>query len=455
MKSRRTFCLGRGSRRAALALGAALLSWAGLASTAGAATFADNSGSDVSDAMPGDGVCSTMAGVCTLRAAVEEANALSGADVITVPSGMVHISQGEIAVASNVTVNGAGSSKSIVDAGYSSRIFNVTGAVLNISGLRLQRGMVVDDCGGALYVDSTSTLVVSDSVITHSRCKAESVSVQGAGLCNDGQTTLTNVRVRGNRLFGGYYNDGDGGGIENNGDLSLNHTEISQNRITASGGGWEQGAGLSNYGTLNINHVVVAGNRIRAGVGPAGDSSVDGAGIYNEGTITGGDLTLEGNVGLAKGSTYAQGGGLSCFASLSSVTLSGVTATGNRIIAKGDGWGNGAGIHLLGGTAVLDHVTAVGNQAMSRGFAYGGGIDVEDGTLTVTSGFISRNIAKGLARSTAPFGGGVSIESALEVTLTDVVVSYNKAVGDGAADGGISIGGLLTLNNVVQANNTP
>ena len=47
------------------------------------AAFVVNSRADTSDANPGDGVCADGAGACTLRAAIEEANARAGADTIT------------------------------------------------------------------------------------------------------------------------------------------------------------------------------------------------------------------------------------------------------------------------------------------------------------------------------------------------------------------------------------
>src|SRR5207248_2210637 len=46
------------------------------------ALVVDSSG-DGADALPGDGVCATAANVCTLRAAVQEANALAGSRTIT------------------------------------------------------------------------------------------------------------------------------------------------------------------------------------------------------------------------------------------------------------------------------------------------------------------------------------------------------------------------------------
>ena len=51
------------------------------------ATFIVNSTVDAVDANPGDGVCETaVTAQCSLRAAVMEANALTGQDTITLPS---------------------------------------------------------------------------------------------------------------------------------------------------------------------------------------------------------------------------------------------------------------------------------------------------------------------------------------------------------------------------------
>lgn len=53
-----------------------------LALPAEAATFVVDSTGDTADASAGNGVCATAGAVCTLRAAIQEANALAGADVI-------------------------------------------------------------------------------------------------------------------------------------------------------------------------------------------------------------------------------------------------------------------------------------------------------------------------------------------------------------------------------------
>ncbi len=61
---------------------------------AAAATFTVNSTLDARDARAGDGLCATSSGVCSLRAAIEEANALAGADNVVLPGGVNLITLG-------------------------------------------------------------------------------------------------------------------------------------------------------------------------------------------------------------------------------------------------------------------------------------------------------------------------------------------------------------------------
>ena len=51
------------------------ISASGVTPAHAAATFTVNSATDAVDATPGDGVCATAGSVCTLRAAIQEANA--------------------------------------------------------------------------------------------------------------------------------------------------------------------------------------------------------------------------------------------------------------------------------------------------------------------------------------------------------------------------------------------
>ena len=51
------------------------------------ATITVTSTVDQPDAVPGDGICATGGGACTLRAAIQEANRLPGAQNVALPAG--------------------------------------------------------------------------------------------------------------------------------------------------------------------------------------------------------------------------------------------------------------------------------------------------------------------------------------------------------------------------------
>src|SRR5262249_60812352 len=73
---------------------ASLVALAALATAApaAAATFTVNSAADTGDANTGDGVCNDGTGACTLRAAIDQANASGGPDVISLPAGTYQLS---------------------------------------------------------------------------------------------------------------------------------------------------------------------------------------------------------------------------------------------------------------------------------------------------------------------------------------------------------------------------
>ena len=93
-----------------------------------AKTFTVNSTTDAVAANPASGICETAPGngVCTLRAAIQVANALPGPDTIIVPAGTYALTipgQGEDAAAAgdlditdNLTITGAGAATTIIQA---------------------------------------------------------------------------------------------------------------------------------------------------------------------------------------------------------------------------------------------------------------------------------------------------------------------------------------------------
>lgn len=145
-----------------------------------AATFTVNSNGDGHDAAPGNGICETVPGnsVCTLRAAIEEANALGGASTITVPAMTITLTLStaldtEPHITANITINGAGSSVTNVQASAtagtaSTRVLTVaSGGNATLSGVRVRYGMVTPmvDCvpvnGGGILNNGTTIMAAS------------------------------------------------------------------------------------------------------------------------------------------------------------------------------------------------------------------------------------------------------------------------------------------------------
>src|SRR5688572_13157385 len=114
-------------RIAVAAVAVALATCVGLqAAAASSATFVVTTTADALDVRVGDGLCAAGSGLCSLRAAVQEANALPGADVIEIPAGTYaieirplnqnDIATGDIDITDSVAIRGAGAPSTIVDA---------------------------------------------------------------------------------------------------------------------------------------------------------------------------------------------------------------------------------------------------------------------------------------------------------------------------------------------------
>ena len=134
------------SRAVLAALLITLTLWLGHVQPAQAASFTVNSTLDAPDASGGDGVCATVTGACTLRAAIQEANTSTTADTIDVAPGIYTLSlrgvredlaaTGDLDVTAPVTINGSASGATIIDGNHADRIFDVQpGAAVTIARL--------------------------------------------------------------------------------------------------------------------------------------------------------------------------------------------------------------------------------------------------------------------------------------------------------------------------------
>lgn len=223
-------------------------------------TFNVDSTTDEPDASPGDGFCySTPSGKCTLRAAIQEANALVGVNTIVLPVGGYVLAiagrgenlaaAGDLDITSSLVVSGTDRGGVILDGNGLDRLFDIySPATVTISEVTIQHGdagagMGPAYSGGGIALSSGSSLTL-DGVILRNNTAGDS----GGGLYNNaGAATLNDVVVENNTAS--YV-----GGIRSTGALTLNNCTVSGNQAANYGGGIQ-----SSY-VLALNASTVSGN---------------------------------------------------------------------------------------------------------------------------------------------------------------------------------------------------
>ncbi|MCX6031797.1 MAG: CSLREA domain-containing protein, partial [Chloroflexi bacterium] len=377
-----------------LLLGAALLAGLmfGLAPlrVAHAATFTVNTTADTTDANPGDGVCADSGGACSLRAAIREANSLTGADTITLPAGTYTLTRagasenlnatGDLDIRSAITLNGAGASSTIIDANQLDRVFDIeaSGATVVLDGITITNGKTpnadIAHCeGGGIYVKET-TLTLRNSVVTgnttgyHTGANWINMGCFGGGIYRGGSGTVTieNSTIRNNNAGTGHGGGGGGGGgvYNDSGNTIIRDSTLSSN---ASGDGVSSGDGDGGGIFLYGGSMTIQNSTLNGNTAVTGASGGNGGGIYaSDSTVTIQNSTLSGNTAATD-----QGGGGLLVTSSATAYLIHSTVTGNA-----GGWGGGIDNQ---GTTTLKNSIIVGNDgnAATRDDCY-----IPSGTLT-------------------------------------------------------------------------
>ncbi|QYO65790.1 choice-of-anchor Q domain-containing protein [Leptolyngbya sp. 7M] len=248
--------------------------------------------SDESDESPGDGSCATESGGCSLRAAIEEANALPGEQEITfgiagllagVPQTIVLGS--EIAITDDTKILGPGADQLSIDGGPgSNRIFSISGAAADISGLTLTggggQGVLASGRGGAVYAIDADVSLVGIGLGSNSAINSGiAVAFEGSG-----SHRIERSLIASNSGFGC-------GAIAKFGtsDLVIENTTISGNSIGAG----NAGAAMCTF-TAGITAVRNSTITANAGVSFTG-------GVYHSGgTLAVGSTIISGNSASAR-----------------------------------------------------------------------------------------------------------------------------------------------------------
>ncbi|HSS20326.1 MAG TPA: Calx-beta domain-containing protein [Pyrinomonadaceae bacterium] len=215
-------------------------------------SFTVNSFADAGDANLGDAVCATNTAVCTLRAAIQEANFSPGAcgtiDInFSIPSSMITVIS-ELQLNHNLRINGPTTASIQVTgtAAAPTRIFNVMpGRTVTLSNFTVAGGRAgagagllaqgpassttligmlfagntaidpagVAGGGGAATINGGTLNVINSTFSANTGTNGGGLLILGGGPLNLINSTVTSNNADGNTGSGGCSVDGDGGGI--------------------------------------------------------------------------------------------------------------------------------------------------------------------------------------------------------------------------------------------------
>ena len=223
---------------------------------------------------PGDVKNPTPYG-CSLRAAIEEANASIGIQTVLVPDGLYELDLpfaaggGPLVVTESVRIQGSGMHTTVVDALSSHRVIAIEGGAVRMRHMTLQGG--AESVGGAMFVTNDADADLGDMMIRDSEGH-----VVGGGVVIDANASATIVRseIRDNA-------SAFGGGLTNYGEVTIRQSTIADNLGNRVGG-------LLNdeNGQMRLYDVTVSGNEAKpTSSGATGGIRTHGFAVLNNTTV--------------------------------------------------------------------------------------------------------------------------------------------------------------------------
>jgi hypothetical protein len=289
------------------------------AGSASAANYSVNDLGDAGDAGFADPTCdTTVAGppvVCTLRAALDEANNSGADDVITISvPGAIILTNGVLLVGGSTEIDG-NAGGTTVDGGNADRVFSTGGPTVTLKDLTVTHGASGSD-GAGIFSNSTQMTLVRVAVTANHTTSANGAGIaagSGAALELDDSTVSSNTINSSNGL---------GGGIRAAGPLTLIRSTVSGNSSTLDGGG--RGGGIdmnitSGTAALTITNSTISGNH-------SGD--LGGGGIFATNSAT--PVTIN-SATIAGNTSTGSSGGVAIFSS-TAVTSNNSIYAGNTDI---------------------------------------------------------------------------------------------------------------------------
>jgi hypothetical protein len=278
--------------------------------------FVISSLGDAPDANTADGACQTAGGDCTLRAAIQQADADppgNGDEIDFGVPGTVTLGSALPDLGNSMFITGT-TSRNTVRRGDGTgiyRIFNLTNnATVDIDNVNVTNGYVtdpLDNCGGGIQVSQGATLHFTGGSVT-----GNTTTGGGGGICTAGTTTITGSTVGLN-----FASAGIGGGI-----YTLHDTTVTDSTISSNEAG--DGGGIMNvFGTLTLVRDTVRSNVSFGSSSVAFVGHHGGGGVYSVyGVVSIANSTIASNSASA-----ALGGGI--LEALAAMTVVNSTIAGN------------------------------------------------------------------------------------------------------------------------------
>ncbi|MDX1251739.1 MAG: DUF11 domain-containing protein [Gammaproteobacteria bacterium] len=406
------------------------------------------------DLNPGDGQCVAASGnFCTLRAAIQEANALITTKGVTdivinfsAPNTYTFTRSGIDDNAANgdldilgtcpgadlnvpcLTITGFGKGATVIDAAGIDRVFHFVGKnTVKITGVTIRGGYVKDNGNGGGIRNSSGWVTLDNCEVINNTVESTTSSRYSGGGIYSARNTRMEIRnslIANNRLINlsqlvvspnNSLEFTGGGGIFNSGHITISKTVIKSNQGLPFGAGIANESGFDqNSGRLTITDSILLNNANTNDVSdPLEGPSARGGGLSNHGGV----VRIERSI--IQGNSAGVGGGI--FNTNFASSQGSVTGLLRMLSSVVDG-NTGNGIVNRGGSMEILYSTISGNKAESSGVgASGGGIqNYGPAGLVVENSTITGNTA-------LQSGGGISNDRS--ATLTNVTIVRNKISG--------------------------
>ena len=310
-----------------------------------------------------DNICADTSGLCSLRAAIQNANKTPDSDTIKLAEDTYKINipgndhsaetgdaYGDLDIAHDLILNGEGVDKSFISVtdGLQDRVLHIlTGAVVTVTGLTIQNGSTTQtnppyntQTGGGIFIEPSATLDISNCFI-----KNNISNYSGGGISNSGNLIVENCQFNNNQAPGFF-----GGGIF----IGVSANQVSINNSTFNDNSSGIGGAIHHGSKRNAS---ISNSVIYDNTGTSGTGGVTTG--WTDAVLTIVNSTVSGNT------SQTNGAGMSTMSLNSTMHVNNCTITNNVSKLNAGGIANYGTMKLRNSLVASNISIANGNQDCS------------------------------------------------------------------------------------------